>query len=86
MSVMAQYWPTRVSTVLAGARPIQGQCFDCNGPVLALYSLYSISPVPIQYRADIYRADTKKEKSGNYKNNLIYNYETLLSNVKLNAL
>ena len=57
MSVMAQYWPATVYTIPAryhfSIGPIQGRYnYDCNGPVLALYSLYGIGPVPIQYRAN----------------------------------
>ena len=89
MSVMAQYWPATVYTISAGYHfsigPIQGPYnFDCNGPVLALYSLYGIGPVPILYRADT--GPIRKRKNLEKKINLIYNYETLPSNVKLYAL
>ena len=57
ISVMAQYWPVTVYTLIAryhfSIGLIQGRYnFDCNRPILALYSLYGIGRVPIQYQTD----------------------------------
>ena len=35
-----------------GTNSVPGRYNECNGSVLAHYSLYSIGPVPLQYRAD----------------------------------
>ena len=51
--VQGRYRFTVSARYRIGTGPIQGRYnVDCNGPVLARYSLYGIGPVPILYRAN----------------------------------
>ena len=51
--VQGQYSFTVSARYQFGTGAIQGRYnADCNGPVLARYSLYGIGLVPFQYRAD----------------------------------